>query len=239
MSLPDYLVDAGVSQQPLDYDWDTRIQNGFLAADADRKPKLAKVLDQISYRAMFGLNVALAEWIAARLAAHIDVTDALLRTEAAWAACIDPRYARLPKPAKPAPDSDRTISAPLYLSQLFLMSTHEACLTVTLTKLWGGTFSQLLLAEHVIGRHPAFKDWLPVVFKRAQAWLPEKNDPFEQQAPVVRELFLPGWDPAKADVAASQATVLAGLDPDRNPYLRPASELIAEGVSSHPYPGKP
>lgn len=84
MNIAEYLVQANASQAPVDYKWDARLRNRILAADADTKPTLAKALGAVSVRAAFAFAVAASEWVVGRLSAKTDVSDALLRVQAAW-----------------------------------------------------------------------------------------------------------------------------------------------------------
>lgn len=98
MSPRSHLKTLNLSAQPIDYEWDTLIYNTFWACNDEDAPRLIDALMLISTRAAFAFGLACAEWVAARLASHVDVGDAHLRLDAAWAATIDWRYAHLPSP---------------------------------------------------------------------------------------------------------------------------------------------
>jgi hypothetical protein len=232
-----YLQTSKVADKPIDYKWDVRLQNRIVASDADRKPALANAVGKIGVKAAFAFGVASAEWVVARLSQQTDVTDALQRIDAAWAATVDPQYARLPDPQKVDPATVNPAAArPVYIAMAVLSDLHARYVAGRADKVYMDAYILALLAEHVAGRNPVFKQWAPDVLKRLQKQHPKSAQP-GKEASVARET-LQANAPPKVDLTASQATLLGSLNPSRNRYLAPAADLIKAGVSEEPYPRK-
>jgi len=236
MSIPAYLQSAKVADKAIDYKWDIRIQNRIVTTDADRKPALSKAIGKISAKAAFAFAVACAEWVTVRLSQHTDVADAMLRLQAAWAATVDLRYARLSKPDVVDPDNVDPAADPVYMAMRVLYDAHMRYLAGREDRVYLDALILGVLAEHVAGRNPVFKRWAPEVLKRASQQHPGSAKKATKEPAVARESF--DLDPPdKATLAASQANLLAGLNPARNRYLAPAAALRAAGIKD-PYPKK-
>ena len=235
MNIADYLVQAKVGQAPVDYKWDARLRNRILAADADTKPTLAKAIGAVSVRAAFAFAVAASEWVVGRLSTKTDLSDALLRVQAGWAATLDARYAILPLPEDPDDDDDPLVADPLYLAMMLLSQAHKYYLSSNIDRVYMGALKLGMLAEHVAGRNPAFKKWISTVLKSAHKLYPKSTKPVDKQSPIVREVFEADAAPPKEET--SHANLLVTLDPSRNRYLVPAVDLQAAGIAK-PYPQK-
>jgi hypothetical protein len=237
MDIPDYLLASKVADAPIDYKWTVDYKNRFLTADADTKPQLSNAVAAMSGRAAFAFGVASAEWVVARLSKHMDTSEVLRRIEAAWAATVDARYARFPRPGSPDKSIDYTIVGPIYFVELMLFDMHNRYLSGDQGKVYMDAVVLAMLAEHVAGRNAGFKKWAPEVLKSGAANYPTIDKPIADQPPVVRELFEPSDGSASITVTSSQAQWLADLDPAANPYLVPANELVNQGIGK-PYSGK-
>jgi hypothetical protein len=240
MALSKYLQRYNLAA-PIDYEWNRNIASSFQENPADEHPKLYDALHLISLRAAYALGVACSEWAVARLQAHADVSDAVLRIQAAWAANIDYRYADLPKPELPprtgVPDP---IGAPLWMTKQFLtydyqflVKTHQG---VANKGIRGTALRFALLAQHVAGKASGFDDWLTASLRRAAAIYPAVEVPIDQERPVPRDFFDPDFTWSEEAVAASQARLLSELDPAVNPYLRSPEQMRADGFEGDPYP---
>jgi hypothetical protein len=238
MKIANYLLAAKVDELPIDYKWSVSIGNKFHGATDDDNPKLGKALGLVNHKASYGLVIANVEWVIARLSRHADVSDALLRVEASWAAMIDKRYARLSAPEAPDVDEQIAVKGPLWSSVAIMCNCFEESIEPSIDLgLFDSSIALAMLGQHVVGRSPLFKAWLPDTLKRLQQIAPNVRQPLEDEPPVLREAFDPaGYAPGTED--ALRDAFIATLDPDRNPYLRPAAELKADGMAA-PYPGKP
>jgi len=238
MKMANYLLAAKVDELPIDYKWSVSIGNKFHGASDDDNPKLGRALGLIDDKASYGLIIAITEWVIVRLSRHLDVSDALQRVEASWAAMIDPRYARLVAPDAPDVDEHVELKGPLWSSLAIMCDCFEEGIAPSnAAGFFDASIALAMLGQHVVGRSPLFKTWLPATLKRLQQQAPNRRQPLAQQPPVLREFFDPaGIAPGTED--ALRDAFIATLDPARNPYLRPAAELIAAGLAN-PYPGTP
>jgi hypothetical protein len=222
MKIPTHLLASGVADKPLDYKWDVKIQNRFLAADADSKPALASAIGKISTKAAFAFAVACAEWIAVRLSHRTDVADALLRVDAAWAATLDPHYASLPEPKEADPDNVDPAADPVHIAMMLLSDLHERYSTERASDVYLDALILAMLAEHVAGRNPVFKRWVPEVLKRAHAHYPKSAKPPTKELNVAREVFFPDA-PDKATLGSALTNLRAAIKAAKNPYLTAAA----------------
>ncbi len=240
MTLPDYLANTDLDA-PVDYKWSRVISNGFFAVPGENHPKLWDALEEISVRASFALGVACSAWIFARLQHKADISDALLRLEAAWAATIDWRYANLPRPVSPrsgpAPDP---IGEPVWMAARFLTYLQDYYIKtyrkVQNKGVRGTTLEMALLARHVTPKKAGFDKWLTESLRKAKAHYSATNAPIQKETPVPPDFYDPDFKWSKEAVSASQARFLATLSSSRNPYLRKAAEMQADGFKGEPYP---
>jgi hypothetical protein len=98
------------------------------------------------------------------------------------------------------------------------------------------TLAMALLARHVTPKKAGFDKWLTASLSKAKAHYPATNAPVDDEAPVPPDFFDPDFEWSEEAVAASQARFLATLSPSRNPYLRNAAEMKADGFTGEPYP---
>jgi hypothetical protein len=244
MTLPHYLQQFKLADLPVNYPWTRLIANGLQANPGEDHPKLFDAIELIDNKAAFALGIACSEWVAARLEKHIDISDALARCEAAWAATIDWRYTDLPEPAtppkRPVPDP---VIGPLWLSQLLLSDDHQYYVKtyrkVKNNGVRGCALALALLGSHITARPSPFESWLSTSFRKASQHYPATKKSIETGQPVAREFFEPDftWSPTAA--IDSQARLLKTLDPAANFYLRSRDQMRADGFVGDPYPHLP
>jgi hypothetical protein len=233
MTLQEFLKSLKLRDLPADYPWESVHFNGFWAATDEDNPRLMDSLLLISVKAAFALGVGCAEWVVARLEGHIDTTDARLRIEAGWAAAIDPRYANLPEPEPPPDAAPRKFASPLFLSMKLLSYAHEL-LTGDGEGVRSNTLGQALLVDHITAQHPAFSSWLSESLRKCGSQFPASDVPVEEEPPVPRDLFNPGFVWSDDVAARSLQQFVDSLDPARNPYLRTPEEMRARGFTGLP-----
>lgn len=216
MSTLTFPHDLGLSAAPLDYDWSMGISNMIWSAMDEDHPRLADALDRLGVDAAFGLAVACAEWVVARVDAHADTADARLRIDAAWAAQAHPGAASLPLPPSTPPSAEVAWAQPLRLAMKVLAQLHADLADGQALDVRRGAFSLVSLADHVAGRSPAFPTWLEEVMRRAAQHFPP--DDVAPLRAVPRAFFAPGivWQDGAG--ASLEAIFLQGLN-RANPYL--------------------
>lgn len=227
-------VDAArVAALPIDYEWDSTINNGFLAASDEEHPRLAEAIEALNIHGAADLLVGAIEWSIARTQANVPVDDAQWRLQAAWAATVDPRYSTLAKAPVPDPAMEDLWTRPERRARSFLGYVVGFLEQGRTSKVRQSALGCVLLAEHLCGRDPAFGRWLTSMFRTKTASSPRRADDVDfnsrdKSLPEDQELTTP-----------TREERLAGLDPATNPYLRSAADMAALGFVGDPYPQRP
>lgn len=237
-------IPAAIAQAPLTFAWSNEISLRLDNFDAV-PPRLGTALSKLGYKARMALALACLEWIAWRLSGHIEVQDALLRLEAAWALQVSTAYTRdlnvdnvendINKPGEPAgPLQDIALKLEL-LHLMYLKGKPQMSVKAGLCA---------LLASHVLPADCGFEDWLEralLALAQTDPCSPDfvpgaKSFDYAGESPVPRawleRLDVPR-DPA--DAAADWNAFFKAADPATNPYLVPADEMRAEGFVGEPY----
>jgi hypothetical protein len=224
---------ARISAVPLDYEWDTTIGNGFLAASDEGHPRLAEALEAVDIHGAADLVVGAAEWCIARVQANMPVEDSRLRLQSAWAATVDPRYSTLAgsPPVEVGPDNVWTL--PDWWVRRGLMGFIGYLEKGRSSKVRQMALGTILVAEHICGRDAAFGPWLASMLRAKTASSPRHADDIDYTS---RDLSPPTHQEL---TAPSREERLAGLDPATNPYLRSAADMAALGFVGNPYPQHP
>lgn len=225
---------AGISGAPMKYEWDLDVSREITYPLEEEHARLVYAFDMISERAAFALALANAEWVAGRFEGIIDISDALARIEAGYAAELDPRYVNLPEPAEPFPKKLQDAHGPLKLARMLISSSFgyysrgEAAVN-------SEAMSMALLARHVCPKRKRFDAWLSGALRKLHVYFPDAQAPLSAQAPVPQVFFEldSDWDPVT--VPQHLEAFLAGLDPTKNPYLVDAQQLKALGFRGTPY----
>ncbi|MEU0539834.1 hypothetical protein ABZ319_08175 [Nocardia sp. NPDC005978] len=234
-----------MSELALEFDWDEPIRNTLLDDDDERDLLLADQLGLLRDEAVFGLGIAAAEWVVARMGGHggdSDLADVRLRIEAMWALCAEPRYARLTDPPVYADHAEPRSVEPLWVCSTLLFWLYGSA--VQGDELQGECMSLILLARRLMGPHREFARWLSDAIAQATlSYAVADDDPDDEDAqlvwkPVPPESFWPGfaWTTIE-DAHARVDAFLSGLDPARNPYLRTADDMLTHGFAGTPYGG--
>ncbi len=232
-----------LSSLPFDFEWDEPIRNTLLDDDDERDLELAEQLGLLRDEAIFGIAVAAAQWVVARVdgvAPAADVRDALQRIEAMWALCADLHYARLTDPPEFGGQAPPKAEEPLWVCRTLLFWIYGAA--VLGEDLQGECMSLILLARQVMGSHTGFSTWLSQAIEKAEApYSLGDDDPDDEDSqliwkPVPPEFFWPTFTHTTREAAQELVDAyLAGLDPATNPYLRDAHDMRTHGFSGKPY----
>ena len=234
MTISAYVIALNLSALPIDYEWDTVWFNTFWAVSDEDNPRMANALQLVAAKAAFALGVACTEWVIARVEGHTDTTDAIRRLEAARMAAIDPRYASLPAPPPNAPSAPNEYASPLRLTMKLIAYAHEHC-TGDGEGVRSSTQGLAMLADHLVGRHPAYAPWLSESLRRCHEHYPVVDATVEDEPQVPLELFNPDFIWTQAGAQHAIESFVSSVDPAGNPYLRSPEEILASGFKGVPY----
>jgi len=239
LQCPDYIRNSGVVGAPLSFEWNDDIALDHLGSK-DENPRLYRAIDECSFKAKVAINALVVEWILWRFVGQTEISDGLLRAEAAWAAVIHPLYARrlafkLNNGRDPARGVVEMALAVLDRAQIRNTkgSIHLAEMVV----------KEAMLARRVAPDTKAFDAWVSDVVRRTVSVFP-RSGPYDRttevydaahEKPVPRQFFDPSFQYSGAAVDQALRDFLKGLDPGANPYLRTADEIRAEGFPGTPY----
>ena len=238
---PEFVRNSGVVGAPVGYPWNSDLALQ-LYAEKDQNPRLYAAVDQTNFKAKMSLGVAVAEWIVWRFAGHLDLTDAIDRIEAAWASAVDPIYARDLSCDMDHDDDQFPVEGALELA-LCVLGESNARYSKGSIYLAEPVVKLASLAAHLLPDKDIFHAWLSPMVRRLAQTFPRTSDydrvsrkyDASHEIPVPREFFNPsfGYDADAATVAIRN--FLQTLDPNRNPYLRSADEIKADGFTGAPY----
>ncbi|MEU8897271.1 hypothetical protein AB0C65_15540 [Nocardia sp. NPDC048505] len=235
--------EMSLSRLPFDFEWDESIRNTLLDDDDERDTGLADQLGMLRDEAIFGLAIAAAQWVVARVdgvAPAADVRDARQRIEAVWALCADLHYARLTDPPEFSGQAPPKAEEPLWVCRTLLFWIYGSA--VSGEDLQGECMSLMLLARQVMGSHAGFSTWLSQAIEKAETqYALADDDPDDEDSqliwkPVPPEFFRPAFTWTTQEAAQELVDAyLAGLDPATNPYLRDAHDMSTHGFEGKPY----
>ncbi|WP_280152280.1 hypothetical protein [Piscinibacter sp. XHJ-5] len=222
LSIPPHIANANVAGAAARYKWNSEIGLKFYAAK-DQNVRLYKAVDEADFRSKFGLGVAITEWIVWRFQGLADVSDALRRVEAAWAAMTTPRAATGLKLVMSHDDDREPVAGALELALCNLgdLVQEYAEGSIYLAEI---VVKQAMLARHLMPDKKAFDDWLAAIVRQMAQSRPRnaKYDrrtgvyDYAHEPPLSRESFGAEF---RVDDPAAQDVFLKSLDPRENPYL--------------------
>jgi hypothetical protein len=237
---PTYIKALGVVGAPIKYKWSSDIATDRY--DGEENDRLYDAIDASSYRAKMAISAVLAEFVVWRFHGHTDITDGLLRVEAAWASVIHPLYCEdLDMDLKNWNDAQK-VQAPLELG-LTLLGEASADYVQGNIYLAESVMKQAQLARYLIAPKKEFDAWLSDTLRRAAKTFPraatydERTEVYDasSEKPVPREFFEPSFRYTEAAAAKVLTAFLLGLDPKQNPYLRKSADMKARGFKGKPY----
>lgn len=231
-----YIDAASVRSTSLRYAWDEwNVQSTYENVNPDAVIRLKT----LSKRANCAFTIAIAEWILVRYESLDNDPEPVQFLEAAWAANIDTDYAC----EIDIVDSEWAgpVRGPISMALTFVLDAifaEESGLNSAFNPAWAACF-----ARHVLPDVTAFNSWFEFCLTRLEPlypapaeedldWFDEKNNLGEL---VPREVFEQGsaFDPTTAPALIGR--YLSKLDPEMNPFLRSADEMIADGFAGEPY----
>lgn len=243
MEPPSFIVQAGVIGAPARYKWNNDLSMEFDDAENDR---LLDAVDRCGYRAKMAVAVTLTEWIVWRFQGLTDISDSLLRIQASWAAVVDVAYTRGIDDFTLTPGADfhdtEKVRGPLEVALSILAETVSEFSSGSIY-LADPVMRQSLLAMHLMPDKKFFEGWLSQTLRATSAVFPRKEEYDEEsevydpsdEIPVPRQFFEPGFVCSDAALKGAVSDFLRTLDPQQNPYLRNAQEMVAHGFKGIPY----
>ena len=242
LTIPPLLADAGMRGAPLGFKWSEDIALK-LFAQSDLNMRLHDAIDRSNYRAKMALGAWLLEWIAWRFEGMTDLTDVLSRAEAAWAAVIDPAYAKSLKfklsrgiHAQPSASGALEIAAAHMGSCHARYSSGSIYLAEPVAKL-------ATVLRHVMPDQPTFDRQLSALVERLASAAPRAGEydrttevyDASAEAPISRAFFEGRVEHQSPEERGEFGTFLDGLANGGNPYVRSAEELKDTGFVGVPF----
>ena len=223
LAQPEYVKSAGIVGAPIKYKW-----NNDRGMDLDdvQNDRLYDAVDASSFRAKMALAAVLTEWIAWRFDGHTDVTDALMRVEAAWAAVVDASYSKDLEIELVADDDSEPVKAPLESALNHLSDAHDQYVNGSIY-LAEPVMKLGMLARHVAPDKKRFDHWLSATLARTAKVFPrgapydEDSETYDASAepPVPRAFFEGDFQYTPAAAKAAITRFLQHAKPAQNPYL--------------------
>jgi hypothetical protein len=228
LTVPPYIVKAGVCGAPVGYEWPEGDKDHILLNTNDEK--LGKQMGQTSPRGILALSIGMTEWIAWRFQGNPESAVVLNIAEAMWATMADWRYAKI----SAYPDFQKgPVGGPLY-SAVTLLVGEVAKHVLHDEASWPEAACLSNLCRHVLPNPKAFTDWRRETLTRLAKWHPSADKGIGDGIP--RAAMDPAT-PYSAELASKAvADFILTLNPAKNRYLRPADEMKAKGFVGTPYP---
>lgn len=227
LTIPRHIQHSAVAGAPITYKW-----GGTDAYNRD-KPDLLFRFEDVSVRCVLALAAGISEWIVWRLDGLSSYRAPLLFIEAVWAGVIAPEYT-LGWDWEREPPLKGPVERPLFHTCELLLDVFNHC-----DPDGAGSASQwsvylTFLARHVMPGTKPFDTWLRAALERMAKLYPrQQDDPLGE--PVSREALEVDRPFDKSQASALLDEFLKGLDPRRNPYLRPSKQMLVQGFRGTPY----
>ena len=239
MKIPSYIQSANIIGAPIAYKWSDDIASNI---DDTDNARLYRAVDAANFRAKMAVGAALAEWAVWRFEGLVDISDGLLRVEAAWAAVIHPEYVNDFEYDTTADDDTEPIVGP-YQSALYYLGETAADYLGQNIYLAESVVKQATLARHVMPDKKKFDAWLSDALRRLAAAFPRTSEydtgtelyDASAEPPVPRAFFETGYVHTDAACRQALSDFLSGLDYKRNPYLRSPKEMAKHGFVGTAY----
>lgn len=228
LTIPPYVSRSGFVEAPITHAWDDADpEPAYLFMDERLQHRIGKTSD----RGVLALSAGFAEWVAWRMSGFSDDPSLLLKIEATWAAIVDWRYLKLWERAS-SRNWQGPVRGPMWGASDMLRRV------IDLTKREQFAFPESVclsyLVLHIAPDPKPFKEWRRSALGRLSTFYPRDMQNV-LGAVLPRQVLDPDF-PYKPEKAAEMvAAFIEGLNPLRNPYLRPASEMLDLGFQGTPY----
>jgi hypothetical protein len=228
LSMPAYIQRAGVADMPVVHAWDdSDPEFAYVGMDERLQHRIAKT----SFRGVMALAAGFAEWVAWR---HSKVcSDPLLfqKIEAMWAGVVSLHYLKkipLPRPE----DWQGPVRGAVWAGANWLDRIVDLTRRRQFAYPEAVCLSQLV--EYVLPDISAFKQWRRFAIGRLAKLYPDDQADL-MGAPIPREALDPDFTYTPDQAAALIDTFLRTLDPQQNPFLCSAKEMLDSGFVGTPY----
>jgi hypothetical protein len=234
---PKYIAESGIIGAPIKHKWTADI-----AADLAEKEneKLESAVQKTHFKGKVALATAIAEWTVWRFDGQFDLPTAPQRFDAMWASVIDPRYTDEPEEldAEDAGPMEGPVSLTLDVLGVVWLKYSELE-----PSLGESVVALASIARHVVPAKDVFEAWLKAVLMKLAKTYPmdleyynEDTEVYDSsyEKPVPREFLDPKSAIDEAKARALLAAFLKQLDPKKNPYLTPASQMTKRGFKGKP-----
>lgn len=216
-----------VDTSTISHSWDD------LACDEIEEPidePLYAALEGLSCRANVAFSAGMAAWVLHRLGPFLKLQSPEQYLECAWATLIDVRYCGLVWEDS-IDDADWTgpIRGPVGRAMHHVMQAIADTLDADQPEIPAALSYNL--AKHVLDDSPAFLTWAASLRSRLERY--SRNDRAPRGAPIPCAVLEHAIEPATAPALIDG--FLAGLNPQKNPFLSSPTKMKAEGFEGTPY----
>ncbi|WP_291322820.1 hypothetical protein [Desulfonatronospira sp.] len=241
MSKEDYFPIELIRNSPLNYKWNEDIAIKLYYVDNLR---LFNAINLSSFRMKMALGALITDLIICRLSPFCDTSDAQKRTDAAWAAVIDPLYVFSLK---------IELSTGNFDDREPILGTLESCLKL-LDSIYTSynkgdiyladpIMCQAWLARHISPNKKVFDNWLKDTLRISAKYFPREQEydkstekfDYSNEIPVSPYFFIKKRERRFEDNIKDINLFLSNLEPINNPYLRSPNEMIKHGFVGIPY----
>jgi hypothetical protein len=229
MTIPRYVLDSGVSKQPIAFAWSP--YKGVTLVE--RFPeRIAEIVRRLSLRANFSLAIGIGEWLAWRLDAHSNYPQLAQYIEALWARSVDKAYLRINSLDTPSDTGDRVQGALTAMEDALYTAFRKA--TQNHPERGAATAGLVSLVRYTLIEAKQFDEWLKATLSRFQEQF--SLDPNNRVGSLVPRAFLdPSVKIENAAAAEYLDAQLREIDPVGNPFLNSPEQARAAGLSGEPY----
>ena len=245
LPIPRDIKKAQCGGAPVTFDWSEEISSRF-AYDKELNVRMARALNEANYRTNMTLAVCIFEWFVRRFEDVLDLSDAYLRMEAAYACAINPHYLdraefrNIEHGKGVSPPVDDVLRVGIYR----IWKPLKVC-SAAQTIIASECVNLSLLTHHVMADPAAFDDWFEAAIRKGAVTFPREVKSYDwkanfynftQERIVSREFFFdPDFEYSDDAAMAVLQQFLDSLDPETNPYLHTPDEMKANGYTRTPY----
>lgn len=242
-TLPKIFISNNYLNRPLNYKWNDRIEEKI---EQGEHTKLNKMLEQLNFKATFGLGIAASEWIFWRIFDWQSGYENGARkyTEAHWLGLISHFYMTDWDYGVKYPSNDKIKSLAWDITKIF--EWIRLFYKENRGGLYYKTSQVIMFARHISEYEEFFDTWFEDCLKRSIALFPDKRmdkkgkqiesylpeqDPF-----IPRDFYFdPEFDYQSADLKALQLAMLNEADYKKNQFIRTPENMLEKGFKGTPY----